>query len=143
MFHNIRINCDLSLTERPVGSQCSGRRANQPRCLCHPSFAPWKIRHLNCLAVALYALHFFSCYLITFCSYVRKRFEHEKILERLLLIPLLEVTELREGGISESSVLKITGWRLFSRNKPGKTFQLLISMGACPCQIVFLWFGCE
>lgn len=68
--------------------------------------------------------HFFFFMLswpITFCSYAGKWIEHRRLLDRILVMPLWEVTELKGAAFLNNSVWNITGWPLFPWNKPGMT----------------------
>lgn len=108
MFHNIRINCDLSLTDRPAGPQCSGRRANQPRCLCRPqlcSLENYKFK-LPCSSFMCFSHFFMLSWPITFCIHVGKWIEHGTLVDRISVMPLLEVFKLEGGIFLNNSVLK-------------------------------------
>lgn len=111
VFHNIRINCDPNWKACEIPNfRWRSQAGASPALLSRKLWS-------------LYVLFTFSTlsWSVTFCSLMEKWIEHGRLLDRVLVMSLQEITELWGGVFLNNYVLKITGWPLFPWNKPGMT----------------------
>ena len=148
MFQNIRINCDPFPSEK--GLRDPGVQVDEPAsqdASAAPALLSGKLQ-IQIASQKLYVLFtfllrfFFFFYFffglhtffvlgennlslevsfITFCSYEGKWIGHGRLLYRISVMPIVDITELKEGVFLSYRVLEITGWPLIPWNKPGMT----------------------
>ena len=131
MFQNIRINCDPFPSEK--GLRDPGVQVDEPAsqdASAAPALLSGKLQiqiasqKLYVLFTFLLRFFFFFFMLswpITFCSYEGKWIGHGRLLYRISVMPIVDITELKEGVFLSYRVLEITGWPLIPWNKPGMT----------------------